>query len=322
MKRLALLLLTLCSAAAFGQNFTAVSGAKTQDAGGNLLATGQICFIGTDQNDSVIGYQVGGGGQAIKVPVCSNIISGVITGFNVANPATTSPSGIYYRVTITDSSSGQEILRYKQVTFSGATFSFDSYVPIVVGNFAPLTGNSVSGNLGVTGNVTATGTLQGTQITSSVGTGTAPFVVASSTVVGNLNSTFLLGQSWGSPAAIGSGTPQPGTFTTLTATVLKTATNCAINTATPGACGAAITGVIAVPTTTTSYTVNTTAVTATSRIFINPVNDNTGIPSAPTCTTPAGAGDGLPTARVAGTSFTFGFPSTTGVTCWNFLIVN
>jgi hypothetical protein len=55
------------------------------------------------------------------------------------------------------------------------------------------------------------------QITSTLATGTAPFSVASTTVVPNLNVSQLLGQTWTVPGAIGSTTPNTGAFTTLTA---------------------------------------------------------------------------------------------------------
>lgn len=50
-------------------------------------------------------------------------------------------------------------------------------------------------NTNVTGNVAATGTLQGTQLISTVSTGTAPLTVSSTTLVANLNSDLLDGQS-------------------------------------------------------------------------------------------------------------------------------
>jgi hypothetical protein len=54
------------------------------------------------------------------------------------------------------------------------------------------------------------------QITSTVTTGTAPFVVASTTNVANLNASSLSGATFASPGAIGSGTPSTGLFTTVT----------------------------------------------------------------------------------------------------------
>ena len=53
--------------------------------------------------------------------------------------------------------------------------------------------------------------------TSTLATGTAPFTVASTTKVSNLNVDQLDGGDWASPgAAIGTGTPVAGTFTALT----------------------------------------------------------------------------------------------------------
>jgi hypothetical protein len=56
------------------------------------------------------------------------------------------------------------------------------------------------------------------QITSSVATGTAPLVVASTTNVANLNASSLGGATFSAPGAIGGGTPSTGAFTTGTYT--------------------------------------------------------------------------------------------------------
>ncbi|HEY3771320.1 MAG TPA: hypothetical protein VGN44_21785 [Candidatus Angelobacter sp.] len=153
-----------CSA----QNLTTVSGSNITDINGARLAAGQLCFLITDQSDQPISVSIGGGGQALRRGYCSPIAAGVVTTFTVPNPANTLPSGIYYRVTVKDSSSGLEVLRYTQVSFTGATFNFDNYAPQNLGTPAPLSGNSVTGNLSVTGNVAATGTVTGTNIPSSI----------------------------------------------------------------------------------------------------------------------------------------------------------
>lgn len=57
-----------------------------------------------------------------------------------------------------------------------------------------------------------------TTVTSTVATGTAPFTVASQTLVSNLNVALLDGQNWNSPGIIGNVTAQSGRFTTLSAT--------------------------------------------------------------------------------------------------------
>jgi hypothetical protein len=169
MKKLFLLLvIAFCSLSLHAQNLTTISASNIQDINGVKLASGQLCFLITDQQDTPISVSIGGGGQALKRGYCSPIAAGVVTTFTVPNPANTLPSGIYYRVTVKDSSSGLEVLRYTQVSFTGATFNFDNYAPLNLGTPAPLSGNSVTGNLSVTGNVAATGTVTGTNIPSSI----------------------------------------------------------------------------------------------------------------------------------------------------------
>jgi len=56
------------------------------------------------------------------------------------------------------------------------------------------------------------------QITSTVATGSAPFVVSSTTNVANLNASTLNGATFAAPGAIGGTTPAAGTFTALTTT--------------------------------------------------------------------------------------------------------
>ena len=153
---------------AYAQNLSTVSASNIQDINGTKLAAGQLCFLITDQQDNPISVQIGGGGQALKRGYCSPVSAGVVTSFTVPEPAHTSPAGIYYRVTVKDSSTGQEVLRYSLVSFTGATFNFDNYAPLNLGNFASLTGNSVSGNLSVSGNVAATGTVTGSNIPGAI----------------------------------------------------------------------------------------------------------------------------------------------------------
>lgn len=60
------------------------------------------------------------------------------------------------------------------------------------------------------------------QVTSTVVTGTAPLVIASTTKVANLNVDKLDDQDWASPGAIGSNTPSTGVFTSLSGTSVAT----------------------------------------------------------------------------------------------------
>jgi len=62
-----------------------------------------------------------------------------------------------------------------------------------------------------------------TTVQSTVATGTAPLVVASTTKVTNLNVDQVDGGDWAAPGTIGSGTPNTGAFTTLSASGLISA---------------------------------------------------------------------------------------------------
>ena len=66
----------------------------------------------------------------------------------------------------------------------------------------------------------ASGTSLGlsSQLTSTVSSGTAPFVVSSSTIVNNLNANYLEGATFSSPSIIGSSTPNSAAFTSVTIT--------------------------------------------------------------------------------------------------------
>ena len=66
--------------------------------------------------------------------------------------------------------------------------------------------------------------LNGGQLVSLVGTGTAPFTVESTTNVANLNASSLNGATFAAPGAIGGTTPSSGAFTTLSATGQITST--------------------------------------------------------------------------------------------------
>ncbi len=74
-----------------------------------------------------------------------------------------------------------------------------------------ITGGTINGT--TIGATTAT-TGRFTTIESTIATGTAPLIVASTTVVTNLNASLLLGSTWAAPGTIGSGTPSTGAFTT------------------------------------------------------------------------------------------------------------
>ncbi len=78
---------------------------------------------------------------------------------------------------------------------------------------APGTIGSATPNTGAFTTLSVTG-----QFTSTVSTGTAPYVVGSTTKVANLNVDLLDGGDWAAPIAIGTTTPAAITGTTITAT--------------------------------------------------------------------------------------------------------
>jgi hypothetical protein len=117
----------------------------------------------------------------------------------------------------------------------------------------------------------------------------------------------------------GGATLGTGIFTTPK---LNISGNCAVNSVSPAACGASSNGAFVVPTTTTTYTVNTTAVSAVSRIFLMPLSFASNLPSSPTCVAPAVTSTATISAIVIATSFTLTLPSTAGQTCWQYLVIN
>jgi hypothetical protein len=131
--------------------------------------------------------------------------------------------------------------------------------------------------------------------------------------------TFGAGITFSSTALTG-----PASITTsgvVTGTKFASSTNCAVNNAvSPAACGSASQGAIVIPTTTTTYTVNTTAVTAASRIQLTRLSFTSNLPGSPTCVPPAVTAEPTISAISAGASFTITLGSTTGQTCPQFSI--
>jgi hypothetical protein len=97
-------------------------------------------------------------------------------------------------------------------------------------------GLSVNNQIRLGGALTGSGTITGTQLVSTIATGTAPFTVTSTTVVPNLNVSQLLGQTWANPGAIGGTTPA----TTVALSGILTSTN--TTSATTSLLGAVIIG--------------------------------------------------------------------------------
>jgi hypothetical protein len=105
-------------------------------------------------------------------------------------------------------------------------------------------------------------------------------------------------------------------------TTYSTATNCAVNSISPAPCGSAASGAVVIPTTTTTYTVNTTAVTVHSRIFLTWLSFASDLPGAPTCVAPTASTQPTISNVAVGASFTIALGSTTGQTCVQYEIKN
>jgi hypothetical protein len=168
MKKLWMVLFAL-ALPALGQNFTQIVASKIQDQNGALLASGTLYMQGVDQDNLPTPFAVGGGGQALVRSFSCAIAAGTITTSTpgggvcqVPNPASTSPTGILYRLWIVDNTTKQQVLMYPQpggtpIVISGSSWSLDNYQPSGILVPAPPVPASVTGPLNVNGAITATG---------------------------------------------------------------------------------------------------------------------------------------------------------------------
>ena len=135
--------------------------------------------------------------------------------------------GAIVPVTDNDIDLGTSALEFKDLYIDG-TANIDS----LVADTADINGGTVD-NAVIGGSTPAAANFTTVSasgaITSTVSTGTAPLVVASTTKVTNLNADQLDGADWAAPAAIGSTTPAAGTFTALTANTSLVAATADIN---------------------------------------------------------------------------------------------
>lgn len=115
-----------------------------------------------------------------------------------------------------------------------ATFPDDLAPRLEVGTIASQNADAVSITGGAIDGVTFGAVTPGSaaftsisysgQLTSTVATGTAPFIVTSTTKVVNLNADLLDGKDWVAPGPIGGTTPDSGSFTTISVSSQITST--------------------------------------------------------------------------------------------------
>ena len=138
-------------------NYTNVTASNICDAAGNKLASGTISFQATDAGNRPIVFQVGGGGQVVTTPATATITNGACS-LQVADSASTNPSGILYRITITDTTLNRVVATLSLVTITGATFNLDAYTQSGAAVLPPV-GGSVNGPLTVAGDLSVTGAI-------------------------------------------------------------------------------------------------------------------------------------------------------------------
>lgn len=159
-------------------------------------------------------------------------------------------------------------------------------------------------------------------------TGSSAFNINNSKITTASGTTFSIDATSAIHDACGNSSVGSTTLATITAGGIFT--NCGAepslggrclltSAAGPLACVNASNGRVAVPATTATYTINTTAPQAASIITISPTTDNSGIPGSPVCGAEV-LGDGARSATVAGVSFTFAQTSAAVIKCYDWSI--
>ena len=124
-------LLASLSLAALGQAYTTVTASNvTVDNGSgsavNPPSGSSLCFLGVNNSGAPITYTPSGG-SPVSGTVCQTLnSSGALTGtLQIANPATASPLGLLYTITVVNGST--TYLTIPTVGLSGTIFNFDSF---------------------------------------------------------------------------------------------------------------------------------------------------------------------------------------------------
>ena len=156
------------------------------------------------------GISVPNGGTALLYCDGTNVVSGGGLNGDVVGPASATDTAI----ATFDGVTGKLIKNNASVTIAAniiTALGFSGPHNGTVGATTPSTAAVTT--------LSATGA-----ITSTLVTGTAPLVVASTTNVANLNASSLNGATFAAPGAIGSGTASTGAFTTLSSVGTTSAT--------------------------------------------------------------------------------------------------
>ena len=203
---------------------------KVMSSGGSNCSSGSTLYSvngiggGASTLTSVITYS---STPVFIVSAQNQLFEITLTGNASAQPlsfvAITPPSVIFFQ--ITQDASGGHTFSWPANSVGGCTIGgtanqVTTQEFLYDGLNATATGPCVTGNGPAisTGAISATGSVSSTgQFISTLLTGTAPLVVASTTQVANLNVSELEGATWEAPGTIGSRTPNSSVFSTLTA---------------------------------------------------------------------------------------------------------
>jgi hypothetical protein len=195
------------------------------------------------------------------------------------------------------------------VSFNGGFLNYNAGTGIDIGQ----SGNA-SSCLSIAINGVNLGTGSGTSWSDNINGNSCSDQVGNY-VIGNATNPVLMNS-----CTTGNG-PQLGGFSSA---LYKTNSVCqlggATGTASPAACVAAASGKVAIPASQTTYTVDTSAVTANSIIIVVQTKDNSGLPSSPTCGTTAATP--IQATSSAGTSFGITLTSIAQVTCFSYWVIN
>lgn len=128
---------------------------------------------------------------AITAPSSSNTINGLVVSSGNVTLANLTTSTGSLTSTVADGASAVAFTLATSTTYSTS----GAKVLSLKNGTTELLSLNKDGLLTVNGNIVATGTLQGTQLISTVSTGTPPLIVSSTTQVANLNASLLEGNS-------------------------------------------------------------------------------------------------------------------------------
>ena len=106
---LSIALMAAALVSALGQSTMTVTSSTIEDLSGSPLATGQACFLATDNQGNPISSRAPASGQFMRRAKCVTVTAGALT-VTLPNTALTSTANLCLQLTVTDTSNGQVVL--------------------------------------------------------------------------------------------------------------------------------------------------------------------------------------------------------------------